>query len=100
MTDAGSATGLEITNYEVPVKLILDEYKTYAALEADITETAANAILENVDEYDADDDDARQHVRNRVTFDEEHVREAFEAEDVDGVRVETVTQLGRATEGS
>jgi hypothetical protein len=90
---------MEITQYEVPVDVVLKEYDEFETLEADIRATAANTILGHVDEFWCDGDDAHEHVRSRVEFDTENVQAEFELGDADGLEIQTVTKLGMATEG-
>jgi hypothetical protein len=104
--DTGTETGetttldaMEITQYEVPVEVILAEYREFETLEYDVRATAANTILDHVDEFWFDDEDAHEHVQNRVEFDTEHVQAEFELGEADGLEIQTVTKLGMATEG-
>jgi len=90
---------IEINRYEVPVEILLDEYDDLDRLQDDIVTTTVNAILNHVDNFHRDGDDARDHIESRIEFDEAHVQREFEMDDADVIEVETVTQLGQATEG-
>ncbi|NHX41404.1 MULTISPECIES: hypothetical protein [Haloarcula] len=90
---------IEINRYEVPVELILDEYDDLDRLQHDIVTTTVNAILNHVDNFYRDGDDARDHIKSRIEYDEAHVQREFEMGEAEIITVETVTQLGQATEG-
>jgi hypothetical protein len=91
---------IEINGYEVPVELILDEYGTVDDVVSDIETTTVNAILGHVDAYHLDGEEARSHIQSWIEFNEDHVEEEFVSGEVDVITVETVTQLGQATESA
>lgn len=92
--------GSSVLSHPLPVQVLLAEYDGLDQLKADVRATVANTILGHVDEFWRDDEEAHDHVRSRVEFDEAHVQHEFELSEADGLEIETVTKLGIATEGS
>jgi hypothetical protein len=91
---AVGSSDLEINSYEVPVEIRLDAYDGLEQLLDDVRATAANTIIQHVDEFWRDGADAHQHVEGKVEFDEAHVQRELELGEADVIRVETVTELG------
>lgn len=71
---------VEVTQYEVPEQILLEEYEVYDELLADVRANVANTILNYVDAFWRDNASAHEHIWNRAEFDDVHLQRELNSE--------------------
>lgn len=88
---------VEMNKYEMVVPLDVTQLETFAEAQHALVETSARSICTHVD---ALDDDDVTYVTTQVGYDETALNDAFEADDVGIIDVQTVTELAIVDEES